>query len=116
MYARITDIVRGFVKYADKYLYASMNDLQEIAARAFLSRALAKRDTLEKAIASNPLLQTFSVLSEDGTVEIDEWAELLKNEIAKKGKMTVTVPMFGRFTFYPDDIDRFKECITDGKT
>ena len=111
MYARIPDIMRGIVTYADKYLYSSMNDLQEVAARAFFARFLNNRENIAKAITSNPLMQTFSILSEDGTVNIDEWAELVKNEISKKGKMTVAVPMFGRFTFYPDDIDHLKECI-----
>jgi hypothetical protein len=38
----------------------------------------------------------------------------LKREIERKGKLTVEIPMFGKISFLPQDIDEIYREITGG--
>jgi hypothetical protein len=38
-------------------------------------------------------------------VDVDDLAKDIKREIERKGKLVVSLPMFGRLTFTPNDVD-----------
>jgi hypothetical protein len=46
-------------------------------------------------------------------VDVDSLSEELKREIARKEKFTVTIPIIGKLTFTPSDVDVLRNTITE---
>lgn len=108
------DVMQGIIRYLDAEILKNMNDWQEMAARIAVGRILGNRDTLKAALVNNPFLQTFGMISPDGKVDVDGLARDIKQQIAAKGKMDVSFPIFGRFTFYETDVDQLVNYIKRG--
>ena len=52
-------------------------------------------------------------MDSDGMFEIDALMQDIKKEIGKKGKMEFHIPMFGKLTFKPEDVDVLYRTITN---
>lgn len=106
-------VLNGILKYMDKEVYAGMNDWQEMAARIAVSRILKNSDKLKSAICDNTYIKTFAIADENGNIDIDGLYSDIKEQINQKGKITVTLPLFGTFKFSPDDVDKLYSTITE---
>lgn len=107
-------VIQGIIRYLDAEIYKGMSDWQEMAARIAVSRILGNKDALRSSIVNNTFLQTFGVVSPDGMIDVDGLARDIKQQIAAKGKLEVSLPIFGRFTFYDTDVDHLVEHIKRG--
>ena len=108
---RFEKVIDGVARYLDRELYAGLNDWQEMIARITVSRVLGNKDQLKTILSGNPFLQTFAVINADGEVDVDTLLREIKTYITGKGKMTVTVPMMGTFTFKPEDVDKLRQYM-----
>ena len=106
-------VIDGIGKYIDSEIYSGMNDLQEIAARVVIGRVMQNKQPIKQALTNNAIIKTFGIIDDEGMVELDGLAKDLKNEIAKKGKITIAIPMFGKLTFHPNDINMIYKNITE---
>lgn len=104
-------VIDGISRYIDAEIYSTMNDWQEIIARLVVGRYLTNSDQLKSILLNNGFIRTFGVINSDGTVNIDELLTDLKREISNKGKLNINIPMFGKLSFEPCDVDRLRTYI-----
>lgn len=105
-------VMFGIAKYIDKEVYPAMNDLQEFAARILIGRILNNQQAVKAALMNNGFIRTFGVIDSEGMIDVDELAKEIKNELSKKEKITFNIPMFGKLTFKPSDVDNMYYSIT----
>ena len=98
-------VAKGVSEYLNNEIYKGMNDLQEVMARIVVGRLLDNEENIKNALVNSGFVRTFGFVSEDGMVDVDGIAESLRKEITKKGKMSISIPMLGKFTFTPEDVD-----------
>lgn len=103
-------VVDGTLKYIDNNIYAGMNDLQEVAARIVVGRIVGNKDNIKELLMTNGFAKTFAIIDSEGMVDDEILAEI-KREIAKKGKISFSIPMFGTMTFTPSDVDALHKYI-----
>jgi hypothetical protein len=107
-------VISGIIKYLDREIYIGMNDWQEMLARIAVSRVIGNKDHLKEMIVSNPFVRTFNIIDEDGIVDVDGLMRDLKEQIAQKGKIEISIPMFGKFVFNSSDVDKLHKTIMEG--
>ena len=107
-------VVDGIVKYIDNEIYPGMNDLQELVARLAVARIVNNEESIKKALENNGVIRTFGIIDGEGMVDIDSLMKDIKKEMERKGSLVVSIPMFGKLTFKPSDVDVLYKYITGG--
>ena len=110
---KFEDIIHGISKYINDEIYPGMNDWQELFARVAVGRFLDNEKVLKETILNNGFIKTFGIIDSDEMFEIDALMQDIKKEIGKKGKMEFHIPMFGKLTFKPEDVDVLYRTITN---
>lgn len=105
-------VMDGFLRYMNNNIYKGMNDWQEVIARIAIGRIASNPEGVKNALMNNGIVRTFGIMDSEGNVDIENLARELKTEIERKGKMCIEIPMLGRFTFHPDDVDSLYKEIT----
>lgn len=106
-------VLDGLARYLNKNFYANLNDWQEIIARIAVGRIL-EGENLKQNLLANPFVRTLAIIDSEGNVDLEPIMRDLKREIERKGKLTVDIPMFGKISFLPQDIDEIYREITGG--
>ena len=109
-------VIDGIAKYVNKEIYSNMNELQEFIARVFIGRFLSSEDQMKALVVNNGFLRTFGVVDSDGMIELEPLMRDIKREIERKEKLTIDIPMFGKMSFVPSDVDELYAVITEGET
>lgn len=108
-------VLDGIAKYIDREVIAvGMNEWQELLARVAVGRIFNNREQLKARLINSGWIRTFGVIDEDGMVDIDGLAEDLKKQIEQKGKISVSIPVFGKLTFKASDVDVLQRMIKEG--
>jgi hypothetical protein len=107
---KLEKVIDGIVRYINTEIYSGMSDWQEMLARVAVARVIENTDTLRQQLTQNSFLRTFAFIDDNGDVDIEKLATDVKNQIVHKGGVEVTIPIFGRFVFTPDDVDKI--CAT----
>lgn len=106
-------VLNGIAKFIDKNVYTGMNDWQELIARIFVGRIFDARENLKSALVNCGFIRTFGIIDEDGNIDVENLAKDIKKELQRKEKITVSVPMFGKMTFVPQDVDDLCNLIAE---
>ena len=109
---KLDRVLNGVARYLDKEIYAGMNDWQEILARIAVSRVLDNKNI--ENLMNNPYMKTFAIADTEGNIDVDGLYRDLKRLVQAKGKVEITLPMFGKFTFTESDVDCLYSCIVGG--
>lgn len=104
-------LLDGAAKYVNTYMYSGMNDWQELLARMAIARLFANKDAVKTSLINNPIIKTFAVMDSEGNVDLEGLAADVKRVISEKGKIEVSIPVFGKWTFNPDDVDELLRMI-----
>lgn len=96
-------VVDGIVRYMDKELFPKMNDFQELVARIAVARLY--EDDVKHALHHNSIVKAFGLIDSNGMVDVDRLMKDIRKEISRKGKLEIAIPMFGKMTFSPEDVD-----------
>lgn len=107
-------ILDGLMAYINENIMPGLNNMQEIGARLLLGEIYDSRETLKKMLMENGIIKTFGYMDEEGNVDIERLLARLKTEIKNKGELEVSVPLYGKFKFKPEDIDVINEYIKTG--
>lgn len=107
-------VIDGLARYLNNNFYSKLNDWQEIVARLAVGRIIGNPETLKQSLAANGIVRTFAVMDSEGNVDLEPIMRDLKREIERKGKITFEIPMFGKISFLPQDIDEIYREITGG--
>ena len=105
-------VIEGIAQYINTHLYAKMNDWQEFIARVFIGRFFENTEAMKSSLINNGFIRTFGVIDSDGDIEVVQLAKDMKREIARKGQLSFDIPMFGKMTFTPDDVNELFRIIT----
>ena len=104
-------VVDGINKYLNAEFLNKLNDWQEILARLAISRIMGDTNKLKGILKDNAFVSTFAIIDSDDNVDIDGIMADLRRMIEEKGKFTINIPMFGDFTFMPEDVDKLHRTI-----
>lgn len=108
-------VLDGLSRYINKNVYPNIgNDWQELMMRLAVGRILNNPENVKQMVLSNGFVRTFGIIDSEGNVDIENLAKDLKREISNKGKITVEIPMLGKMSFVPADIDEIYQEITGG--
>lgn len=105
-------VIDGISRYIDAEIYSKMNELQEFAARVLIGRFISNEDTVKESLVNNGFIRTFGIIDADGMIDVITLAKDIKREIARKGKISFEIPMFGTMSFVPEDVDSLFRYIT----
>ena len=106
-------VINGITKYLDHNLYDKMNDVQELVARIAVGRAIERSDAIKEALVRNGMIRTFGIIDSDGCVDVEGLAHDIKKQIMQRGTLEISIPMFGKMKFVPDDVDEIKRYILE---
>lgn len=104
-------VVDGISRYIDAEIYSNMNDLQEIIARIAIGRLIGNEENIKNTLSNNGIIRTFGIIDGDGMVDVDALVADIKSAMQKKGKVEISIPMFGKMTFHPEDVDEMHRFI-----
>jgi hypothetical protein len=114
MLYKFEKVIDGLSRYIDREIYSGMNDFQEMVARIAVGRIVGNTESLKKLLTDNGFIRTFGIIDAEGMVDVDELAKDIKREMERKGKISISIPMFGTMTFVPNDIDTIVNYIRGG--
>lgn len=106
-------VIDGVSNYIDSNIYSGMNDLQEFIARIVVGRVIDNSAEIKSALANNGVIRTFGFIDEEGMIDVDHLMSDIKNEIRRKGEIHISIPMFGKLKFVPEDVDVLHRFILE---
>jgi hypothetical protein len=106
-------VINGLLKYLDKELYNEMTDWQEILARIAVGRMIGDTNALKESLMNNAFVKTFAIIDNNGNVDVDGLVHDLKEQIERKGKVSITFPLLGTFSFIAEDVDELHRIIKE---
>ena len=112
MRCEIKKVIYGINRYMNDNIYEGMADWQEVLARTFIGSVLGSEEQIVENLKSNGLLKTFAIIDENGMADISNIAISLKREIERKEKISVKIPVIGKYTFNGEDVNVLYKCIT----
>lgn len=105
-------VIDGLSKYINDNIYAGMNEWQAFAARVLVSRFISNQDNVKNMIINNGFIRTFGIVDIEGMVDVETLAKDIKRELQRAEKITFDIPVFGKYTFKPSDVDVLYQSIT----
>jgi hypothetical protein len=106
-------VINGILRYLNAEIYNKMNGWQEVLARVAVSRMVGNSDLLKQSLMENSFFRTFDIVDSHGNIDVDGLVRDIKTQIAEKGKLVITLPMLGTFTFTADDVDELHRYIRE---
>lgn len=111
MKVKFETVIDGLNRYLDREIYKSLNDLQEFVARLAVGRINQNTEAIKVALMNNGFAKTLCLVDSEGMVEIDALLHEVRKEVERKGHIQVEIPMIGKITFCPADVDVLREHI-----
>lgn len=106
-------VIKGIVNYINENMYGGMTDWQEILARIAVARMNNKSDRLKALLRENIILKELDIIDENGDVDVEGLIKDIRQQISEKGKISIDLPIFGKFTFTPSDVDTLHRYILE---
>lgn len=107
-------VLDGIIRYLNREVFKGLNDWQDVMARIAVGRMLGNREELKRSLMSNGFFQTLGIMDSRGMVDVEGLADDLRNEIRRKGKISIKLPLLGTFTFTDTDVDDLYMMIMEG--
>lgn len=114
MYYNFGTVLDGISRYINSEIISGMNDVQEIVARIAVGRVIEHQSEIKEKLSNNGIIRALGIMDCDGDINVDVLFKELKSEIERKGKIAIVIPMFGKITFMPNDVDTLK-CYIIGE-
>lgn len=112
MYVEFERIIRGMYKFIEREVFSTMADWQEVIARLAVNRMVRNPQRLAEKMRG--FVELMDLSDNNGAINIDELRDELRELISQKGKIEISVPMFGKYGFKAEDIDRLYAYIAEG--
>lgn len=114
MKVKFEKVIDGLNSYIAKEIYPNLNEIQEFAARLVVGRINNSSEALKAYITGNGFIKTLGLVDSEGMVEIDQLLHDVKREVERKGTIQIAVPLIGKLTFNPSDVDSIYDEIVRG--
>jgi hypothetical protein len=106
-------VIAGILRYMDREIYPNMSNWQEVLARIAVTRLIKSTDQFKIFLAENSFVKSFGIMDEQANVDVDGLISDLKEQIRQKGKLEISIPMFGKFTFSENDVAKLHQTIAE---
>lgn len=106
-------VINGILRYLNAEIFSKMSSWQEVLARVAVSRMVGSSELLKQSLTENAFFRTFAIVDAHGNIDVDGLMRDLRAQIAEKGKLVITLPMLGSFTFTADDVDELHRYIRE---
>jgi hypothetical protein len=106
-------VLDGIMRYLNSEVIVRMNDWQEMLARIAISRLIGDHERLKETLTSNGYIRTFAIMDRDGKVDVDGLMRDIRKEIERKGRISIEIPLMGKFTFTAEDVDKLHGKIME---
>lgn len=106
-------VAQGVMSYAEAEILPAMQGGQLWAGSAILILLSQRANQMVAALAKDKMFAMLGLVDENGMIDVDAAANALKETARKHGKLTVSLPMFGKFSFGEEDFDALREHITN---
>jgi hypothetical protein len=107
-------VIYGITKYLNREIYNGMTDWQEVLARIAVGRMVNDTNSLKETLMNNAFIKTFAIMDEEGDVDVEGIMKDLREQIERKGKISITFPLLGTFSFTAEDVDELHRLILEG--
>lgn len=104
-------VVDGINRYLDREIYINLNQAQELVARVVVGRINQNVNILKANLMSNGIVKTTGFIDSDGLVDVDALLDSVRKVIEEKGSVQIAVPMIGKLTFVPSDVEVLRDYI-----
>jgi hypothetical protein len=106
-------VINGILRYLNAEIFSKMSSWQEVLARVAVSRMVESSELLKQSLMENAFFRTFAIVDSHGNIDVEGLMRDLRAQIAEKGKLVITLPMLGSFTFTADDVDELHRYIKE---
>lgn len=104
-------VLNGLIKYIDNEVLAKLELKGKILLGTGITIAMRNANTFLQNIPNNDLVKMLGVVDENGMYDVDTVSESLKANMQKYGKMQFEIPVVGKLSFLPEDVDLLKSYI-----
>lgn len=111
MKVKFETVIDGINKYLDREIYVNLSDVQELVARVVVGRINQNTDALKSSLTTSGIIKTMGIIDTDGMVDIDWVLDNVRKEIERKENLRVDVPLIGKMTFVPGDVEVLRGYI-----
>ena len=109
-------VVDGINRYIDREIYKGLNNLQEFFARVVVGRVNQNAEVIKANMMNNGFIKTMGFIDSEGMVDVDRLLYDIRSEIERQGKIEFEIPMIGKLTFRPEDVDVLKNEVLRGQS
>ena len=106
-------VMDAVFKFAEEEIFPGMKELQEIGARAAAAWVFESADAALSLIVENKFARAFGFIDGERNIDAVRALKYLQAQIARKQKVTISIPLLGVFTFVPEDIDKIIKYIKE---
>lgn len=104
-------IINGLVAYIKSDLYPAMNEWQKLIAADVVSRALKRTNEIKTILENNSFAVALGYIDTEGNVDVDGIMTSLKNHVAEKGKVEISLPFMPIYRLTAEDIEKLHRTI-----
>lgn len=108
----VDKIKNGIIKYVDSDLFPIMNGAPKILLGTYVAIIVEKLPAIIQNLRTNPAIAILDVIGKDGSVDIDTLYKALA-PMMKEEKITLNIPVIGRYNFTKEDIDNLYNYIKE---
>ena len=105
-------LANAVIAFVESEIIPNMTAAQEILARVAIAWVLDSGTIAVDLLAQNSWAKAFGVIDGKKNINADR-ALMYLGALAQKNKLVFTLPVFGRFAFGPDDIDKLRSLLTE---
>lgn len=105
-------IAAAVIAFIEAEIIPSMTAGQEILARLGIAWILDSGNIAVELLAQNSIAKAFGVVDSKKNINADRALGYLRM-LAQKKKLEFTLPIFGRFAFGPEDIDKLQSLLKE---
>lgn len=104
-------VQKGLSEYLDTEVMPAFKEegWKRVLVGTTIALALRKSEGYLAVIKDNPAIKALGVIDEEGNIDVETLAPILKEQL--KEPMTLTVPMLGDLKFGPADVDKLYDYI-----
>ena len=105
-------LAAAVISFIESEIIPSMTTGQEILARLAMAWVLDSGNAAVELIAQNSIAKAFGLVDNKKNINAERALAYLRT-IAQKKKLEFTLPIFGRFAFGPEDIEKIQALLKE---
>lgn len=103
----------GLLSYIDSDIIPHLSNPGKWGISALIFIFLSKFEVFLNEIQKNSLFKSLGIIDENGMIDADLLTNALISSAEKYGKLTLTIPLLGTFTFLKEDIEKVRDNIIE---